>query len=130
MDSARIGDLPGLLRTLADDMSTLPDPAILPRVVNWRVLWDEDADTLAVHAQLSLGFSADDLDRIAAINQWATALGGAVRLGDEVAAPDYYWRRLAAVAELPGGLRAEVWTHLTYQLPTGAVTTAARLLAA
>ena len=130
MDSSRLGELPGLLRTLADDLTTLPDPATLPRVGNWRVEWDKAADTLMLSAQLYPAYGTGDLGEIAEVNQWATALGGGLRLGKENASAGFFWRQLAAVADLPGGLRIEIWTHLEYHLPTGAVTAAARLLAA
>jgi hypothetical protein len=129
MDVSRITDLPALLRSMADDVATLPDFADLPKVVNVRVLWDEDADTLKLSAQYAHALN-DDLTQIADLNTWAAALGGVLLLGDEVATPAYYWRSLTATAALPGGFLVEIWTHLHYQLPTGAITTAATLLSA
>jgi hypothetical protein len=131
MDASRIAELPGLLRTLADDVAALPDFSELPKVVNLRVGWDQAADTLKLTAQYAYGYgSGDDLDVIADLNTWAAALGGGLLLGDEVETPEYYWRSLSAVAALPGGFLVEVWTHLHYQIPTGAINAAAKLLTA
>ena len=130
MDASRIAELPALLRSMADDVATLPDFTTLPKVVNLRVGWDKDADTLKLSAQAAGRFGETDFDIIADLNTWAAALGGHLILGDEVAAPDHFWRSLTATAVLPGGFLVEVWDHLNYQIPTGAVTTAAKLLTA
>ena len=130
MDASRIAELPALLRSMADDIATLPDFSTLPKVVNLRVGWDKDADTLKLSAQAAGRFGETDFDIIADLNTWVAALGGHLVLGDEVAGPEYFWRSLTATVALPGGLIFEVWDHLTYQLPTGAVTTAAKLLTA
>ncbi len=130
MDATRIAELPALLRSMADDVATLPDFADLPKVVNLRVEWDKTADTLKLTAQHAGHFGQDDLDIIADLNTWAAALGGHLLLGDEVISSDCYWRSLTATAALPGGFLIEVWDHLTYEIPTGAVTAAAKLLAA
>lgn len=129
MDASRIADLPALLRAMADDVTTLPDFATLPKVGNLRVEWDKDADTLKLTAQY-WDVRTDDLDQIADLNTWAAALGGHLRLGDEVATPREYWRSLTATAALPGGLLIEVWTHLYYKIPTAAINAATRLLTA
>jgi hypothetical protein len=128
MDASRITELPALLRSLADDITTLPNFADLPEIANVRVLWDDDAQSLKLSAQYAHALN-DDLTQIADLNAWAAALGGVLLLGDEVATPAYYWRSLTATAALPGGLRVEIWTHLHYQIPTGAINAATRLLA-
>lgn len=130
MNPDRVPELPTLLRSMADDVAALPDFADLPKVANLRVGWDKDADTLKLTAQRASRHGQDDLGIIADLNAWAAALGGHLLLGEEVEASGYYWRSLTATAALPGGFLIEVWDHLTYRIPTGAVTAAARLLTA
>lgn len=130
MNASRIAELPALLRSMADGVANLPDVTTLPKVVNVRVEWDKSADTLKLTAQRATQSGQDDLDIIADLNQWAAALGGHLLLGNEVEYRDYYWRALTATAVLPGGFVFEVWDHLVYHLPTGAINAAAKLLTA
>lgn len=130
MDASGISELPTRLRAMADGVAHLPDVTSLPKVVNVRVEWDKSADTLKLTAQRATQFAQDDLDIIADLNTWAAALGGHLLLGNEVEYRDYYWRSLTATAVLPGGFLIEVWDHLTYHLPTGAINAAAKLLTA
>ena len=130
MDVSGIAELPALLRSMADDVANLPDIATLPKIVNLRVEWDKSADTLKLTAQRATQFGQDDLDIIADLSAWAAALGGHLVLGSEVEYRDYYWRSLTATVALPGGFVFEVWDHLVYHLPTGAINAAAKLLTA
>jgi hypothetical protein len=116
MDASRIAELPALLRSMADDVTVLPDFTALPKLWSIEVGWDRDADTLKVSAHLVNDFR-DDFEQIAAVNAWAAALGGHLLLGEEMCSAQGYWRPLTAVAVLPGGFLFETWTHLTYPVP-------------
>jgi hypothetical protein len=95
---------------------------------------DSDPHDYAVMNVLGLldDFDLDEAARIDAIRGWAMAMNGRLNLGEP--RPAYQstntFRRLSAIADLPGGGRFEVFTLIARASINARLTTAGDLVAA